>query len=260
MMKLTERKKQSGGLIATDVQDKLRKENTAAKRVEKLTSEYKMFYMAIGAMLLAIGCIFGWYRAEKRYAEEVRVVYVKMHPNGTTVVEFAEEEKPVHYFQSTVESKLQEFVEKRYSKQKDTISTDYGFAKLMMSPELQTDFMVNEDAPKVAAAHADCKECPQRKNIMRDIQMIDKDPLPGSKKRKQYNTLVFSTFQNRDATGRVISCENKIITLLWTFRTTEEIIKKRDELRYNPLGQEIIRSSIRDDPTVVPLPECKKLM
>ena len=259
MMNLKKRPIQPGGLVPQDVQKKLAESRAANTIAAAKVDGNKWFYVAVTSLALSCFMAFGWYKADKRFAENVRVQFVKLSPNGTYVVEYEDSEKPIQFFERTVESKLSEFAEKRYSKRRETISTDYGFAKLMMSPELQTDFMDNEKAAKVAADFVECKECGQVTNIIRDVQSIDKDLVPGSKSRSQYNTLIFSTQQTRDKSGRITGCENKIITLIWTFRPKEEIVNRREELRYNPLGQEIIRSTIRDDGTAVSDQECKKL-
>lgn len=258
-MKMKKREVQPGALVPENIQEQMAKHRHTKNLAASKANENKWFFVALASTLLAGVCAYGWHNADKRFAENVRVEWVKLSPNGTYVVEYAERDKPVQYFDRTVESKLSEFAEKRYSKRRETISTDYGFASLMMSPELRTDFMENEKAAKVAADLVECKECAQVENIIRDVQSIDKDLVPGSKDRQQYNALIFSTFKIREKGGRVTGCANKIITLIWTFRPKEEILNRRDELRYNPLGQEIIRSTIRDDPTVVSEQECKKL-
>lgn len=255
---LKRRQIEPGGLVPLDAKESMKKERHTKTLANYKANENRWFYTAIAA--IAIACVngLGWHNADKRFAENVRVAYVKLSPNGTYVVDYEDEQKSVDYFTATVESKLSEFVEKRYSKRRDTITTDYGFARLMMSPEMRTDFMENYEAAKVAAELVECHQCAQITSKIRDVQSIDKDLVPGSKSRKQYNTLVFSTLQTKDQSGKV-SCKNQIVTLIWTFRPKEEIVTKREELRYNPLGQEVIRSTIRDDPTIVTEKECRNL-
>lgn len=259
MIKLKKRDVQPGGLLQEDAQEAMAKRRFTKSLATAKANENKWFYMAVASTLTSAFLAYGWHAADKRFAENVRVEWVKLSPNGTYVVEYSKREKPIEYFDRTVESKLSEFTEKRYSKRKDTITTDYGFASLMMSPELRTDFMENYNAPKIAADLIECKECGQVENIIRDVQLIDKDLVPGTKDKEQYNTLIFSTLKTREKGGRVTGCANKIITLIWTFRPKEDILNRRDDLRYNPLGMEVIRSTIRDDPTVVSEQDCKKL-
>lgn len=258
-MLLKRRETEPGGLLPEVAQPNA-KERRHAKSVSNAKADAnRWFYVAVCSMLMTCVVGAGWYKADKRFAENVRVAWVKLSPNGTYVVEYADEEKPVDYFTATVESKLAEYAEKRFSKRRETISTDYGFANLMQESELSVHFMENEKAAAVAAEVVDCQNCPQTHNKIRTIQSIDKDLAPGSSKNQQYTTLVFSTMQNRDKNGKITSCENKIITLLWTFRPRSQIVDKTDQLRYNPLGMGIIRDTIRDDPTVITDQECRKL-
>lgn len=255
---LIRRKTVPGALIPEGEKEGLKKARYTKTIAMARAAENRWFYVALASLALACVTTYGWHQADKRFAENVRVAYVKLAPNGTSFVEYEENGKPVDFYKTTVEGKLAEWVEKRYSKRKSTITTDYGFAHLMMSTELQNDFMVNEKAATVAAEVTACANCTQKEMKIRDIQSIDKDLVPGSSTRQQYNTLVFAIERTRESSGTV-TCINKIVTLLWTFRPMKEIVNKRDELRYNPLGQEIIRSSIRDDPTKVSDQECRSL-
>lgn len=256
---MNQTEKITGGLIPNDQQKKLISTRHAKTLAAITTDRNKWFYITILVVLLSIGQQIGWHVADKRFAENVRVAWVKMYPNGHSDVEIVEDEKPIDFFVNTVESKLAEFVEKRYSKLKETISTDYGFANLMMSPQMQTDFLDNYKAADVAQKFITCAECNQEKTKVREIQMLAKDKIEQTRNRQQYTTLVFTTKQIKNKDGRIVSCENKIVTLLWTFRPVGEIVNKRSELRYNPLGQDIIRSDEKHDSTPVDLNACKKL-
>lgn len=248
-----------GGLV-DQAEAAERKESRMRRTLASLrTSNNKLFYILL---LVSADCVFaniGWREADRRYAEDVRVAYVKMSPNGTTDVKFEDKEKPDEFFESTVESKLIEYTERRFSKRRETITPDYGFATLFMEPELRNSFLVDKKAAEVAADLVACKDCKSVTAKVRDIQMVDKDPMPATRTRKQYTTLVFTLMINRARSGEIESCENKIITYIWTFRPKKQVVKRNDELKYNPLGQGIIREEVRDDPTVVPLAECKKI-
>jgi hypothetical protein len=255
---LFRRKTVPGALVPEDEKEVLKKSRLTKSIATSRANENRWFYVALASTAVACLTSFGWHQADKRFAENVRVAYVKLAPNGTYFVDYSDDKNPVEFYKATVESKLAEWVEKRYSKRKSTITTDYGFAHLMMSTELQNDFMVNEQAAKVAAEVVACGNCSEKDMKIREVQSIDKDLVPGSTTREQYNTLVFAIEKKREQSGQV-SCSNKIITLIWTFRPQAEIVNKREELRYNPLGQEIIRSTIRDDPTRVPEQECRTI-
>ena len=256
---LKQREIEPGGLMDDSV-SKANKKSRMARTVAYLrTDRNKWFYIAILLVVQSIYANIGWKEAERRYAEDVRLVYVKLSPNGTSQVEFQDKEKPDEFFINTVESKLIEYTERRFSKRKETITPDYGFATLFQEPELQTDFLINKKAADVAAKLVECKDCPSVTAKVREIQNVDKDPMPSSRTRQQYSTLVFTVFVNKDRNGVIESCQNKIITYLWTFRPKKQVIKRNDELKYNPLGQGIIRETVSDDPTVISAAECKKL-
>lgn len=253
------KEKLSGGLIPSDIKKDLVKDRHL-KNISFLSANgNKWFYIALLSIVANIGQQIGWHRADKRFAENVQVAWVKMQPNGVTDIEIADKEKPVDFFMNTVESKLSEWTEKRFSKRKATIKTDYGFARLMMSPELQTDFMDNYKAAEVAAKLMACAECQEVETKVREVQMLDKDKIESTRNSQLYTSLIFITEQTKSKEGRIMSCENKIITVLWKFRPVADIVNKRDELKYNPLGQDIVRYDPKRDPTPVDLNACKAL-
>ncbi len=253
------KEKLKSGLIPSNTHAEMVR-NRHAKNMSHLKADrQKWFYTSLFLALLSAVLAFGWHKADKRFAENVRVAWVKMYPNGHTDTEIAENEKPVDFFMSTVESKLSEWTEKRFSKRKETILTDYGFAKMMMGETMKVDFTENYHAAEVAAKFIACSECLQVNVKVREVQLLDKDKIDGSRTRQQYTTLVFMTEQSKSKEGKIVSCENKIITILWSFRPVGEIVERRDELRYNPLGQDLIRADYKNDPTPVDLNNCKKL-
>lgn len=253
------RSTQSGGLMGDAESERHRKPKLGNTLAAIRADRNKWFYVTVVVVLQSIYANYGWKEADRRYAEDVRLMYVKMSPNGTTDVGFLDGEKTDDFFEASVESKLIEYTERRFSKRPETISPDYGFAMLFQEPELKTDFMENKKAPEEAAKLIACKDCKSVTAHVRDIQGVDKDPMPNTRTRKQYTTLVFATYVTKSHSGKIESCENKIITLLWTFRPKKQVVKRSDELKYNPLGQGIIRETERDDPTPIPEAECRKL-
>ncbi|WKB50510.1 VirB8/TrbF family protein [Eleftheria terrae] len=211
-------------------------------------------------LALLIFVTFAWYRADERFANNVRVAWVKLMPDGTTSVEYADESTKIDFFPATVESKLSEYVERRFSKLRKSIDADYGFANLLMSDKLSKEFTDPNgyNAAEVSARLANCDGCNETQVTVRNLQSIDKDPLPKSKKDYLFTTLAFVRVKETNKDHQVVDCKNQIITLIWTFRPTEKIVARRAELRYNPIGIEIDRESVRDDPTPVNIKECTK--
>ncbi len=259
-----------GGLLPDEHRDALLKGRRAATVAAITSSRNIMAILLVLSLLSNAVSGLGWQRAEQRYAENVRVEWVKLSPDGTYSVEFSDDSKPVQFFQSTVDSKLIEWVEKSNSRMRATISTDFGFASIFMSEPMKNDFMNNLDgigAPKVAAKLIGCAECDETEYKVRNIQSIDQDEIPGRKNdaipgRKTdslYTTLAFVVERKITKDGEVTGCNNKIMTLLWKFRTKADTVARGSEqLRYNPLGMEIDRKSVRDDPTPVKAEECAK--
>ncbi|WP_395398716.1 VirB8/TrbF family protein (plasmid) [Pseudoduganella sp. UC29_106] len=167
-----------GGLIGSTMEQERLKGRMSSTISEIRADRNRWFIVAVAAIAMAAFCANGWHVADKRFAENVRVAYVKLSPNGTTAVEIADDEKPVNFFEANLEARLAEYVERRYSKRKESILTDYGFARLMMQPDLQQDFMERERAADVATALIDCKDCKRIIMHYREQQMVDKDPLP----------------------------------------------------------------------------------
>jgi hypothetical protein len=252
----TFRADQPGHLMAADIQERLLKGRQKALIV---TMRRDLVWVAITVLALLgilLFTLFQWQYAESKFENNARVSYVKLSPDGTYSVDYEKEGEQITFFRTTIESKLSEFVEKRFSKQRDTITTDYGFASLMMGPALTTEFMDQYQAPSVAAKHKACKECPQVDVKVREIQALDDDLKPGSTNDKQYTTLVFALEKQLNKDYGVVGCKNLIITLLWQFRPMKDIVSRKQELRYNPLGQEILKADVREDPSPLSLEQC----
>ena len=253
------KEKLSGGLIANNTHEEMVKNRHAKTMAHITVDRNKWFYVAMISLICNVGQQIGWHKADKRFAENVRVAWVKMYPNGLTDTEIADVEKPVDFFMNTVDSKLKEWIKKRYSMNKATITSDYGFAHFMMSEKMKTDFMDNYKAPDIASAFKKCNDCQEINVKIRDLRMIDKEKIENTRNGQQYTAMALTTEQKLNKEGRIVSCENKITTILWKFRSIAEVANKPSELEYNPLGQEIIASDSRTDPVPIDINACKKL-
>ena len=247
----------SGQLMPLDMQSALLKGRQKSLVALLRSSHTWLGIITIGLLLTNLFSMAQWKKAERKFEENVRVTYVKLSPNGTYAIDYENEEasRP-EYFKTTVESKLSEWIEKRYSKRASTIRNDYGFANLMMGPELSTSFLKEQKAAEVAAQHSTCADCPQETVMWRTFKDLDDDYQPGSKKDKQYTTLAFALRKTTNKDHQTTGCRNLIITLIWRFRPMSEVVSRRDELRYNPLGQEILRADLQEDPSPISLEQC----
>ena len=204
---------------------------------------------------------FGWYVANQRFADNVRVAWVKMDPSGAYTLDFADEQRPVEFFQSTLESKLTEFVEKRFRRSLATILADYRFTGYFLSPALTTQFLSAEDfnAPKVAAELIACKggNCLERDVKVRVVQHRTQIAahIPDKREVTMFETLVFVTFTDRKLSGHVVERRNGIVQIGWRIRTKGEITANKTALPMNPLGIEILSLELKEDPTPLPKDE-----
>lgn len=199
----------------------------------------------------------GWYVADARYAENVRVAWVKLDPSGAYTVEFADQVRPVEFFQATLESKISEFVERRYRKNSATIGVDYRFVGFFLSPKLAKQFLGTDDynAARVAAQFAECKgRCIERDVRVRVVQHRTQTPLriPEYADTTMYETLVFATFVERKHDGTIADRRNAIVQMAWRIKGKDEIVSNKAMLVANPLGLEVLSIDLKEDPTPVP--------
>jgi len=101
------------GLIPQSTLEKL-KGNRQAEQVAQLRVDRGRWFLAF--LLLAIITLFaviGWQSASDRFANNVRVAWVKLDPSGSYKIEIQEDEKPFDFFQSTLEAEFIKFFKLR---------------------------------------------------------------------------------------------------------------------------------------------------
>jgi hypothetical protein len=249
--------RQEDGLVPESVIHKVR----AHSRLDLLaatTADRARWFVAfvmLGAITLFV--CFGWYAADSRFANNVRVAWVKLDPSGAYTVEFADRVRPVEFFQTTLESKLSEFIEKRYRKAAGTITADYRFVGFFLSPKLSAQFLGAEDynAARVAAELTECKSrCLERDVRVRVVQHRTQTPvhIPERADSTLYESLVFTTFTERKTDGTVLDRRNAIVQVGWRIKGKDEIGANKNALVANPLGLEILSLDLKEDPTPVP--------
>lgn len=209
----------------------------------------------LALFVMALAMLF-WMRAEARFAQNVRVAFVKMAPNGSTQVEYYEDGADANrWYQATINKSLMDYVEHRYQEKHGTISYDWGFAMQFMSDELQKQFVNNFNAAKVAAAF---EATPGTPGIDANVRAIDHDELltPNGPKDDDGQHIINSTVYLRltqyAPDGRPKDVQNKILRLVWHFRPKSELTK--DMLRANPLGIAITQERLTDDLTPAETP------
>lgn len=245
------------GLIPDTVITKLRAQSRFDLLAAASADRARWFVAFLLLSGITLFSAIGWYTADQRFASNVRVAWVKLDPSGAYTVEFADQARPVEFFQTTLESKISEFVEKRYRKNAATITGDYRFVGFFLSPKLVAQFLGQDDynAARVAAELSDCKaRCLERDVRVRVVQHRTQIPstIPEQGRATLYETLVFTTFTERKPDGTVVDRRNAIVQMGWRIKGKDEIAANKGSLVANPLGLEILSLDLKEDPTPVP--------
>lgn len=197
-------------------------------------------------------CVAGWYQANERFANHVRVAFVKLEPSGEHTVALYDENSQPTILMNTVYSLLGQYVERRFSKLSYSIKEDYGFVTTFMSTPLKNDFLNNYHAAKVAVDLETCKTCTQSKMTVRTIVHDESDQvILNGKPGTVYRSTVFALENSLNPDGTSINKTNQIITLLWRIKDISSMANNIDVIKANPMGIEILSESIKSDPTPV---------
>jgi len=197
-------------------------------------------------------CALGWYHASERFANHVRVAFVKLEPSGEHTVAFYDENSQPTILINTVNSLLAQYVERRFNKLTYSIKEDYGFVTTFMSTPVKNDFLNNYHAAKMAVDFETCKTCIQSKMTVRTIVHDENDQvIVNGKPGTVYRTTVFALENSYNPDGTTLTKTNQIITLLWRLKDMASLSNNIDVIKANPLGIEILSESIKADPTPV---------
>lgn len=239
-----------GGVLSALLQKKL-----TAKRpkIQLAGVTVERNYWAIATVLLSSALlltVIALYHQTNAYENNVRTLMVKLYPNGTYDVNRVNFDGMPNYFLTTVNSLLSNFVKRRFSKNSDSITSDYGYAYQFMSPALRNRFMNEEHAGSTAHAFENCSDCDQVSVKVGVIQHYEADStITHAKPDHEYRSTVFATFVTRTPDGTLISNAKKIITLVWRIRALRDLNNHVSSVRADPIGLVIVRASVKSDPT-----------
>ena len=212
----------------------------------------RWFYICIFLSIALIITMYGWYQANERFASNIQVAWVKLDPSGGYTVQFQNERTPTEFYQATIDTKLQEFIELRYAKKRATIATNYLEMVALLSATLRQDFIKNYQPLKVATEFVACTVCEEVTIKVNYINHFGQRPAynaVGQGRKNIYSTWIFFTETSVSADGTVTAQTNRVAALKWTFRPKNEILNQKNWLQVNPLGMEIVELSLRNDPT-----------
>jgi len=204
----------------------------------------------LGALAVSAFALVGWWRADARFANEQRLTYVKLSPDGTWSIQqdFGEQ---ASYYDATLRTVLYDWVERRYSMRSATIVDDWGIVNAMYSPALRAWFRDEFGVTEKATEHAKCASCVQTELRVRTHQHID--PLPtaiGDTETAPVRTLIYATEKTFSANSRrALSETRKLFRVTWRLLAKHQIQANPQLLRYNPLGVEVIAVEVTDDPS-----------
>lgn len=209
--------------------------------------------------MLVLCCAgFGYYAisSANARADEVKVAFVKLHPNGSYNVSFYDSEQPFSLFQNTVDQLLRKAIIARYKRDPVTINSDYNYFALFLSDFGLQQFLNEHRATSVVRDYLACTDCEIVHPQFRGIHHIDRnninlnDITAGVIVRS--NAFLDMEIRNRN-TGALSRVEKKIIPIVWTL-DMQKINPTNDIedlsmviLNENPIGLTIMEYSIEDD-------------
>lgn len=214
----------------------------------------RWFLVTCILLLLLFFACFSAYQANQRFANNVKVSWVKLYPNGTWDIDFHDENRGAEFFPATIDYLLRQFVERRFSKIAHSIRYDYGFAAQLMGTKLRREFIDSKqvNAPQLAADLEHCSNCDEVYITTRNIDHYESEQTvfarqPGTLYRS--NIFVREIIKARD--GSIRSQLNKIVSLHWRIKSAAEIQAHKEQLKINPIGLEILKADYLNDPTSV---------
>ena len=220
------------------------------------TERNRWFVIALIMALISLVSVVFAIRAASE-VQEVKVVWVKMYPDGTWNTEFYDQNREKEFFQSTIDYLIRQWVIRRYSEIPVSIKNDYGFVYQFMSPVIQKEFLDKEgfDAAKKASDISTSTSGTLRKIKVRNISHYDSDKTNfGAYPGTLYRSNIFITQISFNSDGTKTGEEKLIVSLQWRIKSKKELMAddmfKKDSvgtLQSNPIGLEIIDYNIMND-------------
>lgn len=236
-------------MIDSTYQDQLARTRTVTALARSTRTRNALLFLV---MLLAAAVVilaFAYVRVVDQYANNVRVAWVKLTPNGDGYAEYLDDGGQTdRYFDKAVYGSLMNYLTWRFRIEPKTIDTDYGNASTFLGPAEADKFLTDFKAAEKARTAVTCVSCPRAQVTVRGIDNTLLKPAQGSQ-AAVYKSAAFITVTERDAGGGVLSRTNKIISLDWTLRPASQASQgpNLERLAVNPLSIEIISQDERED-------------
>lgn len=233
--------------LPTDYQLQLARKRSQTELARATSSRNWLVLITLTALIIAAFSVWQMKVANDRFANNVRVAWVKLMPSGQAQVEYFEGTGENRFFEATVNASLINYVEHRFRQKKATIVSDYGFAMHFMGAAVQAEFLQAFDAARVAADFEACPSCDERQVKIRAIdhnQIISPDARNAH--TAIYESSVYTT-EELTTGGQVGRRESKIVKLTWSLRPVEELARNLELLKVNPLGLQILEQRVISD-------------
>lgn len=208
----------------------------------------RFFAIALVALVVAALAVLQMWTTTVRFQRESRLTYVKLATDGTWSMDQDIGEN-VEYFDATLRQVLYDWTERRYSKRRATILSDWAIANTMLAPPLQSWFINTFRASDVAAEHVACSTCDDTVIEVRAHQHLNDLPRSiGDDDSEPLTTLLYATAREIPPGAVTPRAESrKLIKVQWRFLRKSTIQAHPDLLRYNPIGVQILAVEVSDD-------------
>ncbi|HEV2651659.1 MAG TPA: hypothetical protein VGU69_10405 [Rhizomicrobium sp.] len=239
------------GLLLSEIaQNALSNKRSQKELARAETRANWMTIVALASMGVAVIEGIGWGNAVSYYANNVRVTWVKLLPDGSHQVQYFDDGGATdRFFEATVNASLSNYAERRYRKVHSSISADYGFAAYFMSDAHRTEFLSPQgyNAAKTAADFEKCNGCEE---TAAHVLTIDHETLnTPDKQNAETGTYQSSIYYDEVTTSATAAPRHRrrLVKVLWSLRKVEQIPKDTEYLKANPLAIQILDEHSIDD-------------
>ncbi|OUI89028.1 hypothetical protein HK19_15380 [Acetobacter persici] len=191
---------------------------------------------------LVVGIIFaaaGWRKADDRWANDVRIAWVKLQPDGRSEAALWNDGGNANrFYEPFINTALINFVEHRYRHIRSTIVSDYGYAAQFMSPQLRAEFLGSGKAADEATAF---EETGNGGEYSIKVSAIDHNTMVNPDVANRQSIVVDSTVyiseHPLDGSHKDIK---KIVKITWRLTPLANLQRSWEQLRDNGPGIEIL--------------------
>jgi hypothetical protein len=236
-------------VIDSTFQDQLARTRTATALARSGRTRNALLILVLLLAVAVLVLAFAYVRVVDHYANNVRVAWVKLSPNGDGYAEYLDDGGQAdRYFDKAVYGSLTNYLTWRFRVEPKTIDTDYGNASTFLGPIEASKFLTDFKAAEKARDAVNCVSCARAQVTVRGLDNTLLKPAQGLQ-AAIYKTAAFITVTQRDAGGGLLSRTNQIVSLEWTLRPASEASQgpNLDRLAVNPLSIEIISQDERED-------------